>query len=143
MRTPPPQPELVRVDEIGGLSLRQGPGADWAAFDAWNRSACEHGYPGVIVWHRLGNIARISFLRYQLTEHENQFPVLLQKVLYNGMHAGDFLTLADVERVAAELDALKQMHAPEADDEPILREFETQMRELVEASRRVGKPIAF
>jgi hypothetical protein len=144
MRTPPPQPEYVRVDEDGGLGFDgDKPNADFAAFRSWVETACDHRPLGVLIHHRLGNMARIGFLRYHLVEHPEQFPVLLSKVLYNGTHGGDYLTLADVEQVAGELEPLKNVHLPDAEEEAMIREFETQMRELVDASRRVQKPIAF
>jgi hypothetical protein len=144
IRTPPPQPEYVYIDETGSLTLDyEKPGADLSAFRAWQATACDHQPLGMLVSHRLGNIARIGFLRYHLVDHADRFPVLLGKVLYNATHAGDFLTQADVERAAAELDYLKEIHLPGVEEESIIREFETQMRELVDASRRVHKPIAF
>lgn len=85
----------------------------------------------------------IAFLRFELSRHAQHFPVLLAKVVYDGVHGGDFLSLRDVEQVAVELGCLSNIHVPDERDESIIREFEGQMRELVNASRLVGKPIVF
>lgn len=144
VRRPPPQPELVFVDYTGGLSvdLKQ-PNADFIGFDNWLRTACEHGPMGQLVSHRLGNIALIGFLRTLLASDPTRFPVLLTKVLYDGTHAGDFLSSADVDLVSVEVDRLKEVHAVAESDEDLIRNFEHQMCQLVQAAQSVGKPIAF
>ncbi len=144
MRTPPPQPEFVSVDETGGLSLEwDQPNADQNAFYDWRATACEHGPWGQLVSHRLGNIALITFLRELLAKEPLGFPILLTKVLYNGVHGGDFLSPTDVDLVRFEVERLKEVHAVDDGDEPFIREFELQMRQLVQAAQSVGKPIAF
>jgi hypothetical protein len=46
-RRPPPQPELVYIDENGQVSLKwDAPGADQFAFYDWLNMACEHGPNG-------------------------------------------------------------------------------------------------
>ena len=144
VRTPPPQPELVLVDEDGGLGLNcDQPDADEDAFFKWRATACEHAPWGELVYHRLGNITLIGFLRELLATEPHRFPILLTKVLYNGVHSGDFLSSAEVGFLSIEVDRLKEVHAVEDSDEPFVRHFELQMRELVQAARSVGKPIAF
>ena len=144
LRTPPPQPEFVFVEESGGLSLDcDHPDVDQDAFNNWRATACEHGPWGELVSHRLGNITLIEFLRSLLATEPARFPILLAKVLYNGVHGGDFLSSADVDLVSIEVDRLKEVHAAQASDEPFVRNFERQMRELVQAAQSVGKPIAF
>jgi hypothetical protein len=91
----------------------------------------------------LGNITLIGFLRSLLAVEPGRFPILLAKVLYNGVHSGDFLSSADVDLVSIEIDRLKEVHAVQDSDEPFIRNFERQMRELIQAAQRVGKPIAF
>ena len=143
MRTPP-QPEFVLLEENGGLTLDcDQPGVDQEAFNRWRATACEHGQWGELVWHRLGNITLITFLRELLSTQPQRFPILLSKVLYNGVHCGDFLTSAEVGLLAIEVERLKEIHAVQESDEPFVRHFELQMRELAEAAQSVGKPIAF
>jgi hypothetical protein len=64
-------------------------------------------------------------------------------VLYDGTHCGDFLDRADVENVAAETELVHTMHFANSDEENLIRTFETQMAELIQAARSVGNPIVF
>ena len=106
VRNPPPQPELVYVDENGQVSFKwDAPGADQFAFYDWLRNACEHSpMSQQLVSHRLGNIARVGFIRTLLSVSAELFPILLTKVIYDGSHAGDSLSMADVERIRPELE---------------------------------------
>lgn len=144
VRRPPPQPELVYVDENGQVCLRwDAPGADQNAFFEWQKDACDHGPMGELVWHRLGNIARIAFIRSVLAESPERFHVLLAKVVYSGTHAGDWLAHTDLEPLASELRSLSTVHVRDDVHEAIVREFDRQMSELVDAAIRLQKPIAF
>lgn len=139
---PPPQPEFVYVYETGQVSLMwDKPGADQYGFNDWLATACEHG--GQLVSHRLGNFARIAFLRELFSGSPEKFPIILCKVLYDGLHAGDSLELEAVERLAVEMDTVKALHCAKPEEEEMLREFQSQMAELVQAARKVRKPIVF
>ncbi len=143
-RNPPPQPELVYVDDSGQVCLTwDAPDADQSAFYDWLNGACEHGPMGELVSHRLGNIARVGFLRSVLSDFPRQFPVLLTKVVYDGTHAGDSLSLADIDRLQSELECLRQLRVRGQSADVIIRDFERQMSELVGAALRVQKPIVF
>jgi hypothetical protein len=145
VKTAPPQPELVYIDpESGGVDLRwDAPGADQNSFFTWLGSACEHGPLGQLVSHRLGHIARIAFLRGLFAQTPECFPTLLSKVVYNGVHGGDVLNLSEVEDLAREVPAVQALHCAKDWEDEILREFETQVLELVEAARKMRKPIVF
>lgn len=145
VNVPPPQPELVFVNpETGQVLLHCGePGADERLFDEWLASACEHGPIGQLVAHYLGNTARISLLRTLFESTPERFPTLLAKVVYSGIHAGDALSLADVEQVAQEISTIRTLYCDKDSQEAILRKFERQMTELVRAARKVRKPIVF
>jgi hypothetical protein len=143
-RKPAPQPELVYVDDTGQVCLTwDAPDADQSAFYDWLKGACEHGPMGELVSHRLGNMARVGFLRSVLSDFAEQFPVLLTKVVYNGTHAGDSLSLDDIERLQSEVERLRQLRPRDQTADVIVREFEGQMSELVGAALRVRKPIVF
>jgi hypothetical protein len=143
VRKPPPQPELVYVEPSGQVSLKwDASDADQDKFYDWLADSCEHGPLGELISRRLGNIALIGFLRELLAETPERFPILLAKVLYDGGHSGDYLTLDEVDYLATEIELLKGIHRSGTDDS-LIRHFELQMSELVEASRSVRKPIAF
>jgi hypothetical protein len=98
---------------------------------------------GELISHRLGNFALIGLLRERLAETRERFPLLLTQVLYDFGHAGDHLTPDQVRNVATEVEILKTVRGRGAHEEALIRHFEGQMLELVEASLRVGKPIEF
>ena len=98
---------------------------------------------GELVSHRPGNFALIGFLRELLADTPERFPVLLTKVLYDGGHAGDHLALDEVNHLAVEVELLKSVHSHQKDNENLIRHFEQQMLELVQAAQSVRKPIAF
>jgi len=145
VKAPPPQPELVYVDPTTGqVSLQwEKTGADQHLFDDWLASACAHGPLGELVSHRLGNIALIAFLRGLFQVTPERFPILLSKVVYNGIHCGDILSLADVEDLAAEMSVVHTLHCTDVSQEGLLRNFEKQMMDLIQGTRSVRKPIVF
>ena len=113
------------------------------AFDQWLLlRACEHE-SGILLHHYLGNIWTIGVIRDELEQDAELFPIILTKVVHNGIHAGDYLSLDDVDKLADELTRLTKFHADNLDVTKIVRQFHRQMSELVTASRSVGKPISF
>jgi|HubBroStandDraft_5_1064220.scaffolds.fasta_scaffold456738_1 hypothetical protein len=142
---PPPQPELVYIDmATGQVSLRwDESGADRRLFFDWLASACDHGPLGQLISCRLGNLGLIAFLRGLFEQAPQRFPTLLSKVVYNGVHGGDTLSLADAEVLAAEMLAVHTLHCVDPSEESLLRSFETQMLDLIQAAMSVRKPIVF
>lgn len=128
------------------------------AFDRWKYfEACEH-QNFTLIHHRIGNIATVGLLRSELSQYPDKFPIILSQVIYDGSHGGDFIPVATMPQLAVEVEALATIHCPPRtkpawkwftqsseleDREWFIRNFETQMRELVAASLQVGKPIAF
>jgi hypothetical protein len=98
---------------------------------------------GQLVSHRLGNIALIGFLREILSQTPEGFPVLLTKVVHDGVHSGDCLSLDDVEHLRPEIDRLRGIHRHDQSAEDLIRGFERQMSDLIEAAQQVPKPICF
>lgn len=145
IRAPPPQPELVQVDEDTGQVLlhRNATEADENRFYRWLATSCDHGPFGELVSHRLGNIALIAFLRELFARTPNHFPILLSRVVHNGSHSGDFLGLGDVEKLAQEMESVRILRCANANDEELLRNFETQMLDLIRGAERVRNPIVF
>jgi hypothetical protein len=132
----------VYIDASGCRSDRTLTLQDSLAFDQWNLNACEHE-SGILLHHRIGNIAAVGLLRCALSEKPELFPITLTKIVYDGTHAGDFIAADQVLTLESELKSLSAFHSIDADIEGWIRFFEDQLRELVEASLRVAKPISF
>lgn len=139
----PPHPEHVFVASDGSLECTGDNLEMLLAFDNWiNNEACVHKN-GVALTHRLGNLAIISLLRKLLSVHAMEFPLILKKVIYNGSHGGDHLTLEQVNDLKEEVAHLSQIHCLDAEEEMALRTFQRQLQELVDVSLLLKKPIAF
>ena len=99
--------------------------------------------------HRLGNAGGIGWIRsiiQQITlKPENDFPILWTRVIYSGMHAGDSLTPEEAVQLGVELQLIESANSKAyvTEQEIYWERFIGMMKELVEASRLVGKPISF
>jgi hypothetical protein len=139
----PPFFETIFVDNDGNLDCRSKDFETQLEFDQWLfYRACEHEN-GVLLHHRMGNIALVSLLRNELSRESEKFPVILQKILYNGIHAGDYLALDEVVKLKTELDELGGAAASDARNKQFIDDFHEQLVELTNASLQVKKPISF
>jgi hypothetical protein len=112
-------------------------------FDQWLlHRACEHE-DGVLLHHRIGNIALVSLLHSELSREAEKFPIVMEKILYSGTHAGDYLALDIVENLKAELDHLGELVCSNERSQKFVDEFRQQLIELVKAALEVRKPISF
>ncbi len=84
-----------------------------------------------------------AFLREELGRAAAVCPLILGRVVCDGVHGGDFLTVDQARELGRELDALEGFRCREGADQPDVDRFLRQMRELVAASLSVNKPIAF
>jgi hypothetical protein len=103
LRTPPLPQWHFHVGESGARSCRTSDLDEDLAFDQWNITACEHE-DGVLLHHYLGNITRVGLVREALSRHPQLFPIILGKVIHNGIHAGDMLTVEQVESMRPEVE---------------------------------------
>ncbi|HTV48071.1 MAG TPA: hypothetical protein VMG59_06465 [Phycisphaerae bacterium] len=142
LRTPPLPEWNMFVEEGGARSVRTGDLKKVLAFDQWNFNACEHER-GILRHYRIGNIATVDLIRMTLTKRSELFPIILSKIVYNGIHCGDFINIDQITLLKPELQALSGFHSDDALAEGWIRQFETQLYELVEAAFRVKKPIVF
>src|SRR5215510_2569577 len=95
--------ESVFVAADGSLACHSEDLETDMAFDHWVwHRACIHP-SGTLLNNRLGNISQVALLRGELQRESTSFSILLTKVIYNGIHAGDYLTLNDIADVEAEL----------------------------------------
>jgi hypothetical protein len=108
-------------------------------FDSWVHSCVHQGY---LARERIGNISLIAALREWVEAVQSatgkRFPVISGKIIYDGVHAGDYLDADDVRRLTLELDELGSLAR-----EPFQREFLGAMRRLCEASVATGNLIGF
>ena len=138
----PPCPSVF-VSDDGSLACRSEDLNTLQAFDQWRlHRACGHP-SGIFLHHRIGNIGQVSLLRSELQREAPSFPILLTKVLYSGTHGGDYLTLKDIAEVKVELERLGSFVCSQQSNQEYIDWFRRQMTELVEAAKRVGKPISF
>ena len=90
---------------------------------------------------RIGNISAVQWIREQIeTRWASECPVILQSVLHNGTHSGDFIHLDHVRRIKQEIAAV------DSADVSIPRRLATffdEMRRLITAAETEGNPIAF
>ena len=114
----------------------------YVRFDQWRGRACSHE-DGVLISHRIGNMALVAALRSVLEHAPARFPIILQRVIYSGTHAGDSIPATDIPSLSLEVSGLSSLHSPDSQMENIIRRFEAQMAELVKAAIEVGKPISF
>jgi hypothetical protein len=138
---PPPHPEQIYVAEDGGLACDDL--YHLYEFDEWlEKYACTHP-GGVALQHHLGSIGVIVFLREVLEQSASPFPILIEKVLYDSSHCGDYLPLAELKELFAEIVQLSAVHAADIEEETLLRNFEQQLKELVTCAIQMRKPIVF
>jgi hypothetical protein len=143
LREPPPPGWKVLVDDDGRLVCRNDDLEVLLAFDQWRfHRACQHE-GGVLVQHYIGNMATVALLRNEIQRKAALFPIILNQVLYDGTHSGDFIAVGKVSALKPELLALSEFHCQESNKDVIVCEFERQMSELVDAALKVGKPISF
>jgi hypothetical protein len=92
----------------------------------------------------LGNITRLGNLRTFLRGLQGspgpRFPILLEKVLYDGTHTGDWISSKDAVKLLKEVNTVLHSSDILADSE---KEFFTNMKLLCEASIATGNPIMF
>ena len=140
---PHPFPERLSFDESGEPILTGDPSEEeWEEHDQWLANSCEH--EGFLLSMFLGNITRVknlrSFLRALQGKPGPRFPILLEKVLYDGTHTGDWVPLEDSPALLKEVDTVLHSSDILADSE---KEFFNNMKQLCEASIAPGNPIMF
>ena len=86
---------------------------------------------------RLGNVAQIAFLRDFATGALGAQSLVVSKILYNGMHAGDWLAVSELRPLASELQVLERI----VDGD--VQTFARDMLELVQSALGHERPIHF
>jgi hypothetical protein len=140
---PHPFPDRLTFDEAGDPTLTGDPTDDeWEAHDRWLTDSCEH--EGYLLSMFLGNITKVgnlrSFLRSLQGSPGPKFPILLEKVLYNGTHTGDWIASDKSEKLLKEVETVLHSRDILAESE---KEFFENMKLLCKASIETGNPIMF
>jgi hypothetical protein len=140
---PHPFADRLTFDESGAPSLAGDPSdEEWETHDEWVNDSCEHG--GYLLSLFLGNITRVKnlrgFLRGLQGKPGPRFPILLEKVLYNGTHTGDWIPLAETPALLKEVETVLHSRDILSDSE---KEFFDNMKQLCDASIQTGNPILF
>ena len=137
---PHPFPELLACDETGEPTLRGDSGINlklWLKHDEWYRDSCPHG--GYLAQKHLGNMASVAYVRGFLENHSpGSFPLLLERVVYSGVHSGDCVAAGDVPLLLSEARRVQGLTS-----DPLILQFTNDLVELAEASIATGNPIVF
>lgn len=140
---PHPFPERLTFDETGEPELTGDPTDDeWEAHDVWAAEACEHG--GYLLSLFLGNITRVKNVRSFLGNLEGnpgpKFPILLEQVLYDGTHTGDWIPADETAALLKEVETV--LHSRDILSSSEMEFFEN-MKQLCEASMATSNPVMF
>ena len=140
---PHPWPDRLTFDDAGDPTLSGEPSdQEWDAHDQWLSDSCEH--EGYLLSMFLGNIPRVKNLRSFLGALQGspgpRFPILLEKVLYDGTHTGDWIAVKESPVLLKEVNTVLHSSDILADSE---KEFFNNMKQLCEASIASGNPIMF
>ncbi|MGA2919688.1 MAG: hypothetical protein ABSE28_01190 [Candidatus Sulfotelmatobacter sp.] len=140
---PHPIPGRLTFDESGEPRLTGDPSEqEWEAHGQWMGESCEH--EGCLLSMFLGNITKVgnlrSFLRGLQGSPGPRCPILLEKVLYDGTHTGDWISSKDAAKLLKEASTVLHSSDILVDSE---KEFFTTTKLLCEASIATGNPIMF
>ena len=143
LREPPPRPELIFVTENGSLDCESDDPEILEEFDIWIRDrTCEHE-KGILTGFYVGNATLIAEMWDELANEAQKYPILLDKVLYDGTHCGDFLNKSDIIKLKSEIKRLSKFRCTDSEMQECMQTFQQQMSNLVDCAISVGKPIAF
>jgi hypothetical protein len=84
-------------------------------------------------------MATVAYFRGFLEDNSpNSFPLLLERVVYSGIHTGDWIAASDVAQLLIETRRLQGLTS-----DPAILQFTHDVIELAEASIATGNPIVF
>ena len=138
-----PFPERLLFDEAAGPYLGGDPSLeDSITHDRWFDDSCEHH--GYVISERLGNISMIAHIREFLVGLQGRprprFPILLQQVVYDGTHSGDYISHEQAPTLLKEVEVvLQSADILDANE----KEFFTSLKRLCLASIETQNPIVF
>jgi hypothetical protein len=163
-----PYPDLLYIENDGFPCIDTSELEKDTAHEDWLSSyPCQHE-ECILIHRRIGNIGFISLVQESIEmfskDPQVDFPIICNRVIYSGIHCGDFLIPKDVRKLDSELDRLSQNnlqwhipqwfnHLPEVlywklinkkeVKKKVLSEFLCTMKELTMAALSINKPISF
>jgi hypothetical protein len=151
LKVPHPFPKLLCVESNGSPEIHSKNPAKIDKHDEWMAlPPCQHKEMMVAGFY-IGNMTLVervyNALEAALKLPLPRCPVLLRKVFYCGTHTGDYLTLAQVRKLAVELQQLKKLDLEKTDvssaDLRLIRSVAAKLRRLTKVALEIKKPIAF
>ena len=137
---PHPFSNLIVFEETGEPTLKSEAEISleqWLEHDKWHDKSCSHA--GYLVRKWLGNMALVAHVRHFLESNSpTRFPLLRTRVVYSGIHAGDWIAAQDAPEL---LDEVRKLLGCTKD--PLIIQFTNDLIELADASIATGNPIVF
>jgi hypothetical protein len=151
LKVPHPFPRLLYILPNGCPEIRSKDEAQISKHDEWmDLPPCRHESM-MIDGDRLGTVAGIDSI-YELCSEILKPPhprchVLMRKVIYSGSHCGDFLSVLQVKRLAAEVEQVRSLDLKSfgisSEDKKFIRSVMSKLARLAKVSLKIKKPIAF
>jgi hypothetical protein len=144
-KSSPPHVELVEIGDDGDVFISTSDDEKYFEFERWKQTACEHEEM-VLLHYRLGNISAAGYMISKIKtvdSSESTFPILLQKVFYDGTHAGGHLEMSDVVKLQQELQVLKVKASVNLHSDDLLNRVVENLEKLCEKAIEVQNPIVF
>lgn len=146
LKTPHPFSRLLYIDERGAPEIRSRSQQKIEMHDAWVQgSPCGHETL-MIAGDYLGNISLVDYIDRSIRERvpnaERKYPVLMSKVIFNGGHTGDYLTVEEVKALKKEITEVRGVNFSSNATQHI-RKFLSKLEKIADASLRIRKPMAF
>lgn len=142
VRTPPLPEWMVGVEKSGARAPQSSNIDEQMAFDQWDLDACDHP-SGILIHCRIGDIGTVGLIRASLSKRPELFPVILSRIVYDGVHAGDYIDASEIQSLRPELEALSRIQFDNSLANKVIMHFKQRLSELVEWAIRIGKPISF
>lgn len=151
LKVPHPFPRLLYIWKNGYPEIRSKEAAKIAAHEAWlELPPCKHEEMQ-LDGCSLGNAGGVGVIYEALSNAQKllrkKLPILLHKVFYSGSHTGDFLTLAQMRKLDAELKQVRKLKLTDLGikkgDEKWVTDIFIDLAKLVRVAQKIGKPIAF
>ena len=122
---------VIVTNNAGELDWRDL--ADESVFGSNKLEACHE---------RIGNIGLVAILREEIASaFGHKSSLLSTRVVYNGIHAGDFIAAGEIENLSQEIEALDRATQTKRSEHLVC--FLAQMRSLITAASREGTGICF